>query len=138
MSDFWEALFLNSFRISFSIFSLFTSWKENFTFFYFSFIAIILGWFLYFKIAQKIGPLIFPVFELRFWYSVIFKFFTIFEKNLFNTTDVSDSLFIGSPFSLRWILSFFYYFVTFYWLIRKINFTFPKFCVIYCNSYSVP
>ena len=36
-----------------------------------------------------------------------FKVFTTFEKKLFSTSAVLDSLLISSPFSLRWILSLF-------------------------------
>ena len=45
--------------------------------------------------------------RLRFSYSGIFKFFTIFEKNSFSTSAVLVLLLINSPFSLRWILSLF-------------------------------
>ena len=107
ISDFRETLFLFNLLISFIIFLLSTSWKVNFEFFYFSFIAIILGWFLYFKIAFNTGSLTFWKLRLRFSYSGIFKFFTIFEKNSFSTSAVLDSLLINFPFSLRWILSLF-------------------------------
>ena len=92
--DFWEALFLFNLLIPFIIFSLSTSWKANFEFFDFSFLAMILGWFLYFKFVFNTGSLTFSKLWLKFSYSGIFKLFTIFEKNSFST-------------SLRWILSLF-------------------------------
>ena len=39
---------------------------------------MILGWFLYFKIAFNAGSLTFSKLRVRFSYSGIFKFFTIF------------------------------------------------------------
>ena len=79
---------------------------------------MILGWFLCFKIALKTRSLTFSIFVLRCLYSGIFKFFTVFEKKLLNTSAVSDSLLRSYPFSLRF---------TFYILIRKVRFdSLPK------------
>ena len=101
-SDFWEVLFLFNLLISFIIFSLSTSSKVNFGFFYFPLISMILAWLLYFKIAWKTGVLTFSKLELRFSYSAIFTFFTIFKNK-----SLSTLLLINYPFSMRWILSLF-------------------------------
>ena len=99
-------------------------WKVNFEFFYFSYIAMMLRWFLYFRTALKTWSLLLSKLGLRFSYFGIFKIFTIFEKNSFSSSAVLDSLLINSPFSWRWI-------VTIYWIIRwkRVN-NFPKFFLI--------
>ena len=107
MSDFWEALFLLNLLISFIIFLLSTSWKVNFEFFYFSFIAMILGWFLYFKITLKTGSLTFSELGVRFSYSGIFNFLLYLRRNYSEPQQFLGWIVINSPFSLRWILSLF-------------------------------
>ena len=102
-----KGFLLLSLFISSIMFSLSTSWKVNFEFFDFSFNAMILGWFLCFKIALKTGSLTFLKLGLKFSYSGIFNFFSKFEKNLFSTSAVSESLLFNYPYSLRWILSLF-------------------------------
>ena len=67
----------------------------------FSFITIILGWYIYFKIALKAGSLTYSKLGLSFSYSGVLTFFTIFEKKLFSGSAVLKSLLMNYSFSLR-------------------------------------
>ena len=77
-------------------------WKVNFEFFYFSYIAMMLRWFLYFRTALKTWSLLLSKLGLRFSYFGIFKIFTIFEKNSFSSSAVLDSL-LASVLSYKYL-----------------------------------
>ena len=55
--------------------------------------AIMLGWFLYFKIAIKVASLVLLTKGSPFEYLEISKFCTILEKKLFKVSAVSRSVF---------------------------------------------
>ena len=63
-------------------------------------IARMLGWSLYFRIALKVGSLTWFITGSKFEYWFISRFFTIFPKKVFKTSAVSKSVFK--------IFSFFY------------------------------
>ena len=60
-----------------------------------------LEWFLYFKIASKVAPLVLLTKGLSFEYLEILRFCTILEEKLFKTAAVSGSVFKGSLFSIK-------------------------------------
>ena len=62
---------------------------------------MILGWFLYFKIALKTGSLTFSKLGVRFSYSGIFKFLLNSRRNYSAPQEFLGSIVINSPFSLR-------------------------------------
>ena len=76
------------------MFSIHTGW-----------IASKLGWSLYFKVALRVFSVQFCVIESGLEYLEIFKFFTVFEKKLYNASAASVSAFKISPFSFIKILS---------------------------------
>ena len=65
-----------------------------------------LGWFLYFRIAFKVGSLILLTIGSSFVYLEILRFWTIFEKKLLKTPAVSKSVLISfySPVSTTHVL----------------------------------
>ena len=91
ISVFCEALVLPSLRISFSTSPKFTFSKWLVLFLLYFWIARMLGWFLYFKVALKTGSLLFSVTELFKLNFEILRFFTILERKLFKVSAVSDS-----------------------------------------------
>ena len=70
------------------MFSLHTGW-----------IASKHGWSLYFKVVLRVFSVQFSTVESGLEYLEIFKFFTLFEKKLFNASAASDSAFKISPLS---------------------------------------
>ena len=85
-----DALFTSSFKISFSICFWSTSIKLKLPLsLHLLRIAIMLGWFLYFKIAFKVASLVLLTKGSSFEYLEISRFCTIFEKMLFKTSAVS-------------------------------------------------
>ena len=90
-----------------------SSWKVNFEFLDFSSISMI------FQNCCK--NWIFNIFKIGI---------TIFEKNSFTTSTVSDSLLINHPFLLRWILSLFIILLD-----RRVWTVFHIVCCLLCPSH---
>ena len=109
ISKFWEALLLFNLLISliFDHFSIVNFMKSKFWVFLFFFYHNNTRMVFIFQNCLKNWMLTFSKLGLRSSHSGIFKFFTIFEKNLFSSPAVLDSLLINSPFLLRPIFSLF-------------------------------
>ena len=106
ISEFWEALFPFKFRISFSISASLTSTKLKLeTHLYLRSIAIMLGCFLYFKIAFRVGSLIFRIKGSESGNLEVLRFWTTFERKVFKTLAVSVSVFKIFPFSEKFNFS---------------------------------
>ena len=73
--------------------------------FEFILIAIMLGWFLNFKIALRVWSSILSMKDSYLEYFEISRLLTILEKNLFRTSAVSNSVLTDSLFSDKIILS---------------------------------
>ena len=67
--------------------------------------VLILGWFLCFRIAFKVGWLEILWWSAFIWCSGILRLFTMFEKKLFRVLAISFSLKVVLPFSINKILS---------------------------------
>ena len=78
---------------------------KNFSTFDLFWIAIMLGWFLYFKIALRFWSSILSMKDSYLEYLEISRLLTISEKNLFRTSAVFNSVLTNSPFSDKFILS---------------------------------
>ena len=106
MSELCDVFFTSSFKISFSIcfWSTLIKLKLPLSLHLF-WIAIMLGWFLYFKIAFKVVSLVLLTKGSLFEYLEISRCCTILEKKLFKPSAVSRSAFTSSLFSIKWISS---------------------------------
>ena len=112
ISIFCEPIVLLNLGISFSNSPTFTSSKWNILLLLYFWIARMLRWFLYFKMALKTGSLMFLVTELFELNFRILSFFTILEKELFKVSKSllfhiqmwATSHFLSDLFSL-WILT---------------------------------
>ena len=83
ISELCDALFTRSFKISFSIFFWSTLAKLKLSLsFHLLWIAIMLGWFLYFKTTFKVASLVLLTKGSSFEYHEISRFCTILEKKV--------------------------------------------------------
>ena len=105
ISIFCEPIVLLNLGISFSNSPTFTSSKWNILLLLYFWIARMLRWFLYFKMALKTGSLMFLVTELFELNFRILSFFTILEKELFKVFAISHSDVSNFSFSVRFIFS---------------------------------
>ena len=96
-SELCNALLTSRFKISFLTFFWSTLIKLKLPLsLHLFWIAILLGWFLYFKIAFKVGSLVLLTKGSSFEYLELSRFCTILEKKLFKTSAVSRSVFTSS------------------------------------------
>ena len=112
ISVFCEVLLLSNLGIYFLISSIFTSSKWNILLFLYFWIARMLGWFLYFKIALESGSLMFSLPESSEWNFGISGSFTIFKKKLFKVC----------CFTFRCECLSIFYFLSGYSFVRKLRF----------------
>ena len=104
MSDSCIAFELSRRRISFLISDLDIVWKVNVLFKFFSFMAFILGWYLYFSLALRTGSSNWSGFTDGSSYGGMFKFDTTFEKKSFRVDQIFSSSFSSNSFSISVIL----------------------------------
>ena len=117
ISQLCDALFTSSFKIlSFSICFWSTSIKLKLSIsLHLFWIAIMLEWFLYFKVAFKVASLVLLTKGSSFEYLEISRFFTILGKTLFN--DIHWEKLCFTQVSTEWLLGCFwpfYILLTFY------------------------
>ena len=99
ISKLWDALLIFKLWISSPILAKSTSSKVTFIWpLQLFWIARMLGWSLYFRMALKAGSLTFFVTGSKFEFWLISRFFTIFSKNAFKTSAVSKCVFKISSF----------------------------------------
>ena len=101
--EIWEAFLVSESKIYFSVYSYFC--KKIFLLLYLAWMVRTFGLFLYFTKVFKVKSSIFCAIGSKFEYWGILTFFTIFEKNLLNTSAVFSSVLVHSPFSVQFILS---------------------------------
>ena len=110
ISQLCDALFTSSFKIfSFSICFWSTSIKLKLSIsLHLFWIAIMLEWFLYFKVAFKVASLVLLTKGSSFEYLEISRFFTILGKKLFNDTHWEKLCL--TQVSTEWLLGCFWHF----------------------------
>ena len=105
ISELWDAWFIFKLWISFSILAKSNSSKANLIrFLHLLWIARMLGWSLYFRIALKGGSFTLFITGSKVEYCLISRFFNIFPKKIFKTS-VSKFVFKISLFSTKLMCS---------------------------------
>ena len=106
ISEFWDALLLFKFNISYCVSSIETSLKQKFICtFYRSWTARILGWYLCFRIALIVRFSTLSIDGSNSLYFRIIRFLITFPKKIFRVSAVSSSALTTSPFSIKCIQS---------------------------------
>ena len=114
ISEFWEAFFLFEFKMSFSISASLTSTKLKLeAYLYLLSTRIVLGRFLYFRIAYRVGSLIFRIKGSESGNLELLRFWTTFEKKVF----IASSPYLSLRF-LYFLISLFFPYVLVYRIVK--------------------